>query len=73
LVAAEGRFGIIRECQGEAHRLLTEHRTQLDALANALIVQETLDEKQILEVTGLPPAPPLDTRKTPARQDSASI
>jgi len=30
-------------------------------LAQALLARETLDEQQILEVTGLPPAPALET------------
>jgi cell division protease FtsH len=50
---------IIRESHEEAKRLLTAHRKQLDALAEALLAGETLDEQQILKVTGLPPAPPL--------------
>jgi cell division protease FtsH len=53
---------IISESHGEAKRLLSEHRKQLDALVDALLVQETLNEQEILEVTGLPPAPPLETR-----------
>jgi cell division protease FtsH len=52
---------IIGESHGEAKRLLTAHRKQLDALADALVARETLNEQEILEVTGLPPAPPLDT------------
>jgi len=47
----------------EALRLLTEHRKELEALAGALLERETLDEEEILEVTGLPPAPPLENRK----------
>jgi cell division protease FtsH len=54
---------IIGECHGEARRLLTEHRKELEALARALLERETLDEEEILEVTGLPPAPPLETTK----------
>src|SRR5215213_3476598 len=56
---------IIGECHDEARRLLTEHRKELDALAGALLERETLDEEEILEVTGLPPAPPLENRKVP--------
>jgi cell division protease FtsH len=52
---------IIGESHEEAKRLLTTHRKQLDALAEALVARETLNEKEILEVTGLPPAPPLET------------
>ena len=55
---------IIRECHEEALRLLTEHRRQLDALAEALLARETLDEGEILKVTGLPPAPVLVNEKT---------
>jgi cell division protease FtsH len=53
---------IIRECHDEAKRLLGEHRKQLDALVDALLKRETLDEQEILEVTGLPPAPALENR-----------
>ena len=54
---------IIGECHDEARRLLTEHRKALDPLARALLERETLDEEEILEVTGLPPALPLENRK----------
>jgi cell division protease FtsH len=47
---------IISESHEEAKRLLAEHRKQLDALARALLARETLNEQEILEVTGLPPA-----------------
>jgi len=52
---------IISESHEEAKRLLTAHRKQLNALADALLSRETLNEQEILEVTGLPPAPALDT------------
>jgi cell division protease FtsH len=55
---------IIADCHTEARRLLTDHRPALDALAEALLARETLDEREILEVTGLPPAPSL--RASPA-------
>jgi cell division protease FtsH len=50
---------IISESHNEAKRLLIRHRMQLDALAEALLSRETLKEQEILEVTGLPPAPAL--------------
>jgi cell division protease FtsH len=56
---------IIDESHEEARRLLTKHRKELDALARALLERETLDEEEILEVTGLSPAPPLENRKVP--------
>jgi cell division protease FtsH len=54
---------IIEESHAQAKSLLTAHRRQLDALADALLARETLDEREILEVTGLPAAPALETRK----------
>ena len=54
---------IMDESHEEALRLLTKHRGELDAVAQALLERETLDEEEILEVTGLPPAPPLGNRK----------
>jgi len=56
---------IIAESHEEAKRLLTAHRKQLDTLAAALVARETLSEQEILEVTGLPPAPVLDTGLLP--------
>jgi cell division protease FtsH len=56
---------IIGGCHDEARRLLTKHRGELEALARALLERETLDEEEILEVTGLPPAPPLENRQVP--------
>ncbi|MBA3479169.1 MAG: ATP-dependent zinc metalloprotease FtsH [Lautropia sp.] len=53
---------IIGESHAEALRLLRENRKRLGALVAALLTKETLDEKEILEVTGLPPAPALQTR-----------
>ena len=44
---------IIGESHDEAKRLLSAHRQQLDALAAALLARETLNEQEILEVTGL--------------------
>jgi cell division protease FtsH len=45
--------------------LLGLHRRALEALANALLERETLDEREILEVTGLPAAPSLASSKIP--------
>jgi len=52
---------ILGEGHDEARRLLGAHRKQLDLLASALLSRETLNEQEILEVTGLPPAPALET------------
>lgn len=59
---------IIGESHEQALRLLREHRSALNALAQALLERETLDEKEILQVTGLPPAPPLETGKVLVKQ-----
>jgi cell division protease FtsH len=56
---------IIGESHDEARRLLIAHRKQLDALAEALVARETLNEHEILEVTGLPRAPALETGMVP--------
>ena len=55
LIDAEVR-DIIKESHDTATRLLTQYRRQLDALVAALLARDTLDEKEILEVTGLPAA-----------------
>jgi cell division protease FtsH len=59
---------IIGDSYDEAKRLLSAHRQQLDALVEALLARETLNEQEILEVTGLPPAPPLDTGLLPVSE-----
>ena len=50
---------IIAESHEDALRLLRAHRRELDALADALLERETLDESGILSVTGLTRAPAL--------------
>jgi len=61
---------IIGECHEQAKKLLIRHRGALDRLAEALLARETLDEKQIREVTGLPPAPMAESgRVTTTAQD----
>jgi cell division protease FtsH len=54
---------IIDDSHEEARRLLSEHRKELEALAKALLERETLDEQEILDVTGLAPASPLENTK----------
>jgi cell division protease FtsH len=54
LIDAEVRR-IVDECFVEAHRLLEENRGRLDALAQALLDHESLDEPEIHRVTGLSP------------------
>ena len=53
---------IINGCHDEAKALLVRHRRALDALVQALLARETLNEEEILAVTGLPRAPALTTR-----------
>ena len=52
LIDAEVRH-IVEQCHSEADRLLAEHRDKLEALAQALLKAESLNEKEIWEVTGL--------------------
>ncbi|MGZ8374627.1 MAG: ATP-dependent zinc metalloprotease FtsH [Nitrospira sp.] len=56
---------IIDESYDEARRLLSAYRKQLDLLAEALLARETLNEQEILDVTGLPHAPALETGMLP--------
>ncbi len=48
---------IVEECFEEALRLLGENRDKLVALTTALLREESLNEEQILQVTGLPAKP----------------
>ncbi|MFI6057393.1 ATP-dependent zinc metalloprotease FtsH [Streptomyces sp. NPDC051286] len=45
---------IVDECYIEAQRLLREHREKLDALASALLQNETLDEEAAYRAAGIP-------------------
>ncbi|MFD5506789.1 ATP-dependent zinc metalloprotease FtsH [Streptomyces sp. NPDC059761] len=45
---------IVDECYLEACRLLREHRPKLDALTEALLANETLDEPAAYEAAGIP-------------------
>ena len=56
---------IINECHDEARKLLQQHRKALDALVRALLERETVGEDEILEVTGLPRAPALQSAPLP--------
>jgi cell division protease FtsH len=56
---------IIGESHTEARRLLGKHRKELDALAEALLARETLGEEEVLQVTGLPRAPAVETGAMP--------
>jgi cell division protease FtsH len=43
---------IIRDAEGKAERIVAENRAKLDALASALLEEETLDGKRVDEVLG---------------------
>ena len=58
---------IISESYDDALKLLRTHRKALDALVAALLDKETLDETEILAVTGLPPAAELPASPGDAR------
>ena len=45
---------IVEESHADADRRLAEHRDRLDALAQALLKAESLNEKEIRGVTGMP-------------------
>jgi cell division protease FtsH len=62
LVDAEVRK-IIHDSHEQAKGLLRAHKKQLDALVEALLARDTLGEQEILEVTGLKPAPVLESTR----------
>lgn len=43
---------ILGECMEDATRILTEHKDQLDKLAQALVARETLDDNEVRELLG---------------------
>ena len=43
---------ILSECMAEATKILTEHKDQLDKLAQALVARETLDDNEVRELLG---------------------
>ncbi|HSC24270.1 MAG TPA: ATP-dependent zinc metalloprotease FtsH [Casimicrobiaceae bacterium] len=61
---------IIAESHDEALRLLREHRKSLNALAQALLERETLNEDEILTVTGLRRVPSVEGGVSPLGGDS---
>ncbi len=67
LIDAEVRR-IVEECHRNADRLLAEYRDTLDALAQALLKAESLDEKEIRAVTGLTGPPVREDVSSPPRK-----
>ncbi|MEU1269129.1 ATP-dependent zinc metalloprotease FtsH [Streptomyces sp. NPDC005799] len=57
---------IVDECYDEACRKLTEHRGRLDALAEALLERETLEEADVYRIAGI-------TRPTKDVEDAAAL
>ena len=45
---------VIEECYEEARRLLSEHRDKLEAIVQALLERETLEEDEVYAVAGIP-------------------
>jgi cell division protease FtsH len=76
LIDAEVRR-MIQENYDEAVRLLRLHRSQLDALATALLEHETLEEDEILAVTGMLPGqrelPATRAMALPSAQETAAL
>ena len=68
---------IVEEAERDVINLLEEHRDQLDALANALLDHETLDQPEAYEVAGvpLPHVDPAEEAKavTAAPAESSSV
>ena len=61
---------IINECHEQAKRAAARAPARLDALVAALLERETLDQEEILKVTGLPPAPALQHRAITAAPEA---
>jgi cell division protease FtsH len=59
---------IIDNCYEEAVATLQAHREQLDALSEALLEHESLDEKEILKVVGVEPRGPGGDRPQPTEE-----
>jgi cell division protease FtsH len=57
---------ILQQAHDTGMQLLQQHRQVLDALAAALVERETLEEDDILRVTGLQHAPRLESLPRPA-------
>ncbi|HLZ26900.1 MAG TPA: ATP-dependent zinc metalloprotease FtsH [Chloroflexota bacterium] len=57
---------ILQQAHATGMQLLQQHRPALDALAAALLERETLEEDDILRVTGLQHAPRLESVPRPA-------
>lgn len=54
-------LSILGDCMKKAKSLLTEHRDQLDKLANELIAKETLDDREVRELLGFEAIGPKNT------------
>jgi cell division protease FtsH len=63
---------IIQESHEQAKTLIKAHRKQLDALVESLLAHETLDEQEILDATGLSPAPVLESGRVAAVEEAVS-
>jgi cell division protease FtsH len=64
---------IADECFADAVRLLTEHRAQLDSLAQAVLKDDSLDEEQILAATGIQRQTPAGGGENGATEAAASV
>jgi cell division protease FtsH len=64
---------IISDSHKQALQLLTAHRRELDALVEALLAHETLNEQEVLAVTGLPPAPALESGRISATLQKGAV
>ncbi len=49
---------ILSSCMDETKKILSEHKDQLDTLANALIARETMDDNEVRELLGFEAAGP---------------
>jgi cell division protease FtsH len=72
LIDAEVRR-IVETAERETIALLTHERPRLDALAQALLERETLDQDDVYEVVGLPVPVPAEVGERPARDVAPAV
>ena len=63
---------LVESCGVEATDLLRTHRNQLEALAAALLVRETLDEADAYRAAGVPHAPLATVGPAPEHDGAAA-
>ena len=64
---------ILREAEQRCHDLLNENREGLDALAQSLLVKETLDSNDVHELLGIPKTDRDDHKDLPPGESNEDV